>query len=439
MKLPLAVASVAAGIVAGLNRTVVVSNYGNLTYAPGEPVRLQVDLAGVNASQIAVSVAGNPVWSQVELLSGSLERVGSAHLWVTASLSPGESAAYTVTLVDAPPNPPAPAWVTATCAGANCTLGASGGTVFVPSTSAWAGPGAAPPPPLLGVAFGIADAPLLGGSEWGLSADWKLVAFSSTLSAVGPIFAEARLEYTFLSLVEATTVGVASWRVRVFAPSVRSGPLIIERHNVSIDEGVEVLMQGQQWTPTTHVGQPWFYCNRSLAIDANGTMTEDQTPVIEPIAPEGRLPNNSLGYMQPRWSQSCDSRWAWGVTDGEAAALTILAARPHRWVWPQWGGSVFQTMRYHTMSPYVYASAAAADGGVEGGGWAAAVHLPLYGAREWWWLTTEPAVLLDPNGTALANLSISVTMQELDRLTNEYILDWPGGGGCATLSCLGWH
>lgn len=33
-------------------------------------------------------------------------------------------------------------------------------------------------------------------------------------------------------------------------------------------------------------------------------MTEDQTPLIEPIEPEGRLPNETFGYMQPRWSQS---------------------------------------------------------------------------------------------------------------------------------------
>lgn len=81
------------------------------------------------------------------------------------------------------------------------------------------------------------------------------------------------------------------------------------------------------------------------------------------------------------------------------------------------------------MAPYALATG--------DGTWAAAVHLPLYGERWWWWLTTPPGVLLDPTGAALGNMSVAVTQQELDRLNNEYILDWPGEGNSRALTSSG--
>lgn len=264
------VACAFAQAAAAWNETATVYNHGNLTYPAGEPVRLQVDLAGLNASQVAVSIAGVPVWSQIEVLSGSPDRIGAAHLWVTAALAPGDSATFEITLEEQPPTPPTPPPVSGSCNGSNCTLGTD--TEFVIVSSSWSGPGTSPPPPLLGVSYG-GNGTLRGGSMWAAlpAGGWELSAFSSILKATGPVFAEALLEYSFSSPV---ATAFASWRVRTYAPTARPGPLIIERHNLSIDAGVELLMGGSgaaaPWAPTTHVGQPWFYCNRSLAIDPNG-------------------------------------------------------------------------------------------------------------------------------------------------------------------------
>lgn len=236
-------------VTAGWPQVAVVNNYNNVTYPTGEPVRLQVNVSDQNASQVAVSRDGIPVWCQVEVLSGTTERVGSANLWVVAALAPGESAEYVVEIVDDPPTPPAPKWVSATCAGSTCTLGDSNAWTLVPSLAAWGGLGSSPPPPLLGVAYNTTGGlPVLrGGSVWSpLPAEWSLRAFSSTLTAIGPIFAEAKVEYEFSSSASGD-VGVASWLVRVFPPSARPGPLVTERHNFSIDAGVELLMGGTTW------------------------------------------------------------------------------------------------------------------------------------------------------------------------------------------------
>jgi hypothetical protein len=406
----------------GPSRIATVYNFNdNLSYSD-ELVRLQVDLRGQNASQVAVSCAGAPVWSQVELLTGAWDAIETAHLWVATTLASGENATYVVEFVAAPPVPPGPPAVTASCAGQVCVLASNLVRVEVAANSS--GPASNPSPPLLGVARLTPPVSngLLGRSSWApLPADVRFSGFTSTLTAAGPLFAEALLEYTFNSTTTGA-VSVASWRVRL-APN-RLGPLITEKHNVSIDAGVELLMRGSSWAPNLHAGEPWFYCNRSLSIDPNGTMIEDQTPVIEPLEPEGRLPNNTFGYLQPRWSQSCDSRWYWGVSDNSAApqALVVLTGRPHLWEWPQWTGSDFQTMRAHTMAPYT-------ERAPDNSSWQAAVHLPLLGARWWYWLVPTAEALLDPTGSAMANLSVAYTMQELDRLNNEYVLEWPGAFG----------
>ena len=256
-----------------LNLTVTVSNLNTLTYRRGEPVRLQADLEGLNASQISVTSNSTPVWSQIEVMSGSTDSLGVAYLWVAlpVDLAPGGVADFAVTQVDSPPIPPTPVWASAYCNTSICSLGLSGALTFVPSSNAWEGPGLPPPSPLLGVEYTLGEQDTvhrLGNSVWSkIPEGWTQTGFTSTLTAVGPVFAEALLEYTFVDVGGA--VGVASWRVRSYSPTSRPGPLITERHNMSIDAGVELLM-GSQWAPTTHVGQPWFYCNRSLSIDPNG-------------------------------------------------------------------------------------------------------------------------------------------------------------------------
>jgi len=365
-------------------------------------------------------------------------------VWVATNLTALANHTYAVTTASCGPSlareaaAPAPApspLVTVTRQGTLYVLSNRLVSVRVPAVEASSG---VPPPPFAGISVAGAAGPWLGSSSWSLPpATPGYTAFTATVTASGPLWVEVVGNYTF-----AGGATWASWRVRLapnqWGPQVRVAPCNVrqqrahspsrtpapaqvwENHTVSIDAGVDVALHttstsaptsGGAWSPTTALSNPWFYCNPAMPVDPNGSLNQSNAQLAYPLGPLGRLPNGVLAYLQPRWSQSCDSRWFFAATDG-ATAFGVLVARPSAWAWPQWHNQYWTSMRSHVMNAWSEAPGTAA------------IHSPLYGARFYYWLAGRAAAVAGQNESAA--LATLYTMQELDRLTNVYILDWPG-------------
>jgi hypothetical protein len=417
-----------------------VTNPSNVTFPAGELVRLPACVAGVAPAAVGVvsaAAADTPVLVQLEQLlplNPSNSTLTSAFLWVALPLPllPGQAVNFSVaTDGSIPPPTTTPPLVNASTQASFFLLSNSLVTARLaagPNPSSLPAPFAGLAPtsgPLAGTFLGASA--LLNLSSI-LAAGWTCTGATSTLTASGPLFAAVNLTYTFTGPPTArtapTTTASLSWEYRLLPG--RRGPDVTERFTLPDSSGcadaslvIDVASSAAAaapagssapWSPTTQVAGKWFACNYTLPVDPWGALDEDPSAYIAPLAPNERLPNGVLGYLQPRWTQSCDARWTWAATDN-ATALAILVARPSKWTWAQGLNHDFYRMRRHM--PTV----------VSDGPGLGAVSLPLRGSR-WYQLLAGPTASVAGPGPGYA-LSVEAT-QSLDKLTNVYLLDWPG-------------
>ena len=373
-----------------------------------ELVRLPLSLRGAAAASLCVTRDGQPAAFQVELLAGTPAAIESANLWVAATLAPGQAAEYALQAGGAPcPAPPPPQPASAALAGGQYLLSNGLATVALPGVATAAFP---PPPPFAGFSTGSGGGPLVGSSAFNFTPALAaaFTAFTPTLLASGPLFAEVALNYTFGSGGGA----FASWRVRLALAQL--GAQVTERHaRLDVGAAVDVALH-TGWAPTVGLGSGFAYCDPNSTTNPGGMNASAALQVL-PLAPMARLSSGSLGYMMPRWSQACDSRFYWGVGAGGAngsAALGVLALRGGDWLWPQYRSQAYETMRWHLMGPW------------SGGPGTGYLHLPLYGSRVWYVLGGA----LEATALRAGELQQAYAGQTLERLTNVYDLAWPGSG-----------
>ena len=111
----------------------------------------------------------------------------------------------------------------------------------------------------------------------------------------------------------------------------------------TIDAAVDIALHdgGADWAPSATLGNGWAWCDPSTTQNPEG-LNYNMTQAVGPLAPIARLPGGSLGYMMPRWSQACDSRFYCGVREeargarGGARTLGVLAVRGGAWL-VRWG------------------------------------------------------------------------------------------------------
>jgi hypothetical protein len=384
-----------------------------------ELVRLPLSLRGAAAASLCLTRDGQPAAFQVELLAGTLADIGAANLWVAATLAPGQAAAYALeaggAACPAPPPPQQPA--AAALAGGQYLLSNGLATVALPGVATAAFP---PPPPFAGFSTGGRGAPaaaLVGSSAFNFTPALAAAfsGFTPTLLASGPLFVEVALNYSFGS------GAFASWTVRLALAQL--GPQVTERHvRLDVDAAVDVALH-TGWAPSVGLGAGFAYCDPSTPSNPAGMNASAALQVL-PLAPIPRLPSGGLGYMMPRWSQACDSRFYWGVGTGGgngSAALGVLALRGGDWLWPQYRSLAYETMRWHLMGPW---SAGAGTG---------FLHLPLYGNRVWYVLGGA----LEATALRAGDLQQAYAGQALERLTNVYDLAWPGTAANTTYDAQG--
>ena len=402
----LAAALVASLVAAASLQRVVLVNRAATAYA-GEVVRLRgVDLAGVAAAAVSVACGGAPVPSQVEVTAGTPSAIVSGWLWIAADVAGGGNITCVVSTAGGggrAPAGPAPAAI----ARVGDAFVLSNGLTSLAVAAAPVGAGGAPPPPFQGATVAGAAGGAIGGSVWNASGA-GFTGFAAAATAAGPLFAEALLNYTFAGGRSAT------WRVRLTAG--QWGARVTEAHDVGVDAAVDLALHagGADWAPSATLGNGWAWCDPSTTLNPQG-LNYNMTQAVGPLAPIPRLPSGSLGYMMPRWSQACDSRFYFGVREAAPAGaaartLGVLAVRGGAWAWPQYTSQSYETMRAHLCGPW------------SAGAGTAFVHLPLFGRRVYHLLAGPAANTSD----AAIALAIAYGNAELDRVANVWDMEWPG-------------
>ena len=374
-----------------------------LTYE-AELVRLplQIPPDALQSLCLRAMPSGSPLPSQVYEARGDV--------WVFVSLlAPTAVLNLSVTSpagADCVPAPPAATAASATTR-PDGALVLSNGLADV--ALSWLGaPRATPPPPFLSLMHST-TAPL-GTSAWNLTS--QLAArwsgnFSCTLLAAGPLYVEAQLLYGF------SDGGSSQWSVRLAVG--QRGAQVTETHDsLDVDAAVDLSLHSGAWQPKFAVSNGWAYCDTDTPTNPSG-MNATTAQQWAPLAPQGRLPSGSLGMLVARWSQSCDAKFFWGVTDAADSAsdgtlLGVLGVRGGEWLWPQYRSQSYDTQRWHLMGPW---SSSAGQG---------SMHLPLHGRRVWYLLSGP----VNETATPIWSLVQRYAMAELDRLINTYDLDWPG-------------
>jgi hypothetical protein len=232
--------------------------------------------------------------------------------------------------------------------------------------------------------------------------DLKLKNVKTERIGNGPLFAKLRVRYEFKP-VEGIDEPFAEmvftlWRGR---PHV----LIDESHRMQEGDGWWWgLAKG--WGVKHGLRRRWFKAPFSPA----GGLEETE------LKPNDRL-GNTLMNLQPRWTQAFDEGWFFGATDGEKV-LGALVLRAGKWVWPH--ENLLQVR-------------------VDKSGKTAALFAPTTRGRRYWALVAGPVELVstteEPHPSRknktrkvdhLKDLAVNLGMRPLDKLTHEYILEWPG-------------
>ena len=316
---------------------------------------LQVPQGALQSLCLRSMPSGSPLNMQVDEARG--------HVWVLVTQL-GPTAELNISVISPAGAdcvaPPATASANATTRSSDGALILGNGLVeLVLSGAAAAASRAAqpPPPPFLGLSAlgtgggGGSTAPL-GASAWNLTA--PLAArwsgnISCTLLTAGPLFVEALLYYGF-----SNPVGSAQWHVRLAVG--QWGAQITETYdNLDVAAAIDLSLHSGAWQPSVAVSNGWAYCDTDTPTNPSG-MNATTAQQWSPLAPQGRLPNGNLGLLVARWSQSCDAKFFWGVSDGSeegnnGTVLGVLGVRGGEWLWPQYRSQAYETQRWHLMGP----------------------------------------------------------------------------------------
>ena len=342
-----------------------------------ELVRLKIAPPGpLDPAKMTVLEDGKPVPFQVETLDD-----GKTAIWVCTTIASKASHDYEVKLGQAPPA--AAPRVTLKEEGDHHVLDNGIVAVKVPARAA-AGQ-------LVGPIAGIriAGGAWLGSSSWGFQTNevWKLAKFESTVVGAGPLFAKVRLRYEF----DATTRRSAHpYFAQITARLAPGQPcaIIEESHN---------LFETAWWGFDTHAG--WKPSGGLIRGWQTGPFQGNEKLRDIEMKPAERL-GNTLALLQPRWTQGFDQAWFFAAADAQQIVGAIVG-RAGKWDWPY--DNLIQVR-------------------VKESGDAATLTCPAWRGGRWWMLLAGPRALADD----AARIVTRIAMQPLDKLTNQYILDWPG-------------
>lgn len=306
----------------------------NPTKRPYEDALIRLNpeqLLPAGTASVSVMRDGNPVEAQLETVEGG--RV----VWVAADLEPGAKADYQIrrgrgtgsgkTLIR----------------DAGRMLILSNGMVDLEVPSQWH-PGDPLPAPILG--FRRSGGETMGVGKW--LEHPRPVSFRVEKVGEGPLFPKVRLHYEFEE-GEAT--------VDITLPPGRPYAKITSKHDMRRGDGWELVLSRGDSSAKGKLRR-WYKGQFDAA-------PSEETFALKPGYT--RLDDTIL-YLQPRWTQGFDDGWSFGVS-GAKGYSGALVVRAGKWRWP------------HDNKPEAKV--------MDSGDWAA-LHLPTFrGQRSWLLLAGE--------------------------------------------------
>ncbi|MBC8373760.1 MAG: hypothetical protein H8E53_09225 [Planctomycetes bacterium] len=332
-----------------------------------EAARLAVD---AGSGPHAVKIGGKEIPCQLD---------DTGRLWVLTSLDAGATGQYTVEKRSPAKFKSA---VSAKRQGDFYVLDNGKISVRLPVAA-----GKTPPCPIAAVTAG---GKWVGAGVWNTKR--KLSKFTATLLGDGPVFARARLRYEFEGTagLYRKTPAFAQIDVTVFPG----------QHHAVITESHE-MDRGDYWELDCAAG--WSPRGAMCIPHSNGFDRQNTGP----------WPPNSLKFGQtrmgetminlmPRWTQAYDEGWFFACHD-DKIALGAMVVRAGRWYWPH---NNMIAVKVRKSADY------------------AGLRCPTWkGRREWFLLAGPKATWAEKAAKQYVTRHAFVP---LDKLNNDYILDWPG-------------
>ncbi len=336
-------------------------------------VRLKVDLpTPFDATGLVVRKDGEQVPYQVEVIEGEPGAVEKGHIWVAPTLESGQTARYEVTLDGDPQDFDARA------------QGKDRGNGHVQLENDKA------------VRIGFEDGELSFTAE-GVSVmadrwqtDMTETSAEAELLASGPLFSRMAVRYQFDGKAGLDRDTPAYAETLITLPAGKPYALIHQSHTMHRDDHQIWRIEGVDRSLDKGLMRRWYDAQFSAA------------PGIEEfdLEPGYTRLGETFIKLQPRWSQGYDHGWFFGATDGDHLA-GALALRAGKWHFPH--------------DNHVQPGVEQTDG-------AAHLKLPTFRGERYW------ALVL--GGRQLADDALSLAEFEgfapLDKLHNEYILEWEG-------------
>jgi len=352
-----------------------------------ECVRLAVEPP---AGAFAVECDGKRVVHQVEVLPS-----GRRAIWVCVDMPPQSEKAFRIVEGKAPPEAkPKVGFVTTS--GPVARLAMNNGLLYIEvPTSAGAG---AVPCPISSVA--LPGGKPMGAGQWNTAR--KLTKLTATVVGDGTLFGKVRLRYEFDGKAGLNGDVPAFAEIDVSLAPGRRHAVIEERHEMDMRDCWE-FDAAAGWKPQHAICRPHGsgFGRPDLGPWPPDTLKTGQTRM-----------GDTLLNLLPRWSQAYDDGWFFVAHDGKTA-VGALAARAGKWFWPH----------DNMIAVKVKDSADAA-----------VLQCPTWKGRRCWFLVAGP---LDnwgpkadnPKKQAVDDYVTRHAFEPLDKLNNDYDLDWPGKEG----------
>ncbi len=365
-----------------------------------ELVRLKIALqTPFDATRLVVTENGQEIPAQVEVHQGRLNGVEAGDLWVCTTIASKASHGYTVTTGGTPrqfqPR------VKVSRDGDSLVLDNGLVAVRLPDGSTVGNSGSVGPI----LAMRATGGPWLGASSW--DTPLALTGLTTTVIGEGKLFGRVKLRFEFAApatpFLPDDTARLAR-RLTLARHGASTGftpatnyyaefiiTLAPDQPLVTLEEN-HSMVEGDSWRFDLAPGwQPRrAFSSRSRAV-----------PTERELKPDAGLHDHAtLMFLQPRWTQSTNCGWFFAAADN-AAMLGAVAMRAGRWDWPY-------------DNPIIVQASQDSDG--------ATLVYPTWKGRRFSYLLAGPVGLIEKTPALIRQ----VAMQPLDKLVNEYTLDWPG-------------
>ncbi len=375
-----------------------VTNHADIDYQK-ELLRLDVKVPeDVDQQHLVVFQEGKAILHQLERIEDDEGEFVRFDLWVCIDLKPANSTSFAVEVVDKKPNVAGEALVKLK-GSADETVTMSNRLFAIELTGSR---DSGKPGPIVG--FGTKDDKQVSSSFW--EAGTLMESLKTEILADGPLFTKVRQTYTFfapLSAPEGTPPGKASMTYTL--KPEQPFATIEESFDMGSNDGW-VLDLSDRFRPKQGLARKWY---KAQNVGADKEYLEVE------LKPNDRL-GKTLLYLRPRWTQSYDVGWFFGVTD-EDTVIGPIVARAGLWDRPYASQiDVRTTARSNT----------------------AELFLPTDHGKRYWLLLAIPERerVIDRPDPRRSGRTISVDrieqltretqMQSLNKLTHEYILNYPG-------------